>query len=272
MKNTLILFLLLSMSACIPHIGRYYQIYTTVSDDVPFENEQFVYQNDDIAVYYYFWEDYGNSGFTILNKTQKSLYLNVEECQFIINGFAFDYYQKRTYGESSSSSISRGNVTTSLNTFTQREHDREKSTKNEKQYITTTSNNQIDYTQNSVNFREKKVVVIPPGAKKSFFEYKIAPSLYTDFGLVNHPYPDEIDTLKFSHRDSPIIFSNFITYSLEREFKEKKCLRHEFWVSEIFNLPWGLAVEEVVLKNPGTKSFIQYVPRYQSGNRFYIEY
>ncbi len=76
---------------------NYFQVYQTSSDNVKKVNKTFVFEDDYCKIYYTFWDDKGDAGFLFENKTDLKIYLNLDECYFIKNDLAFDYFQNRTF-------------------------------------------------------------------------------------------------------------------------------------------------------------------------------
>ena len=85
------------LTACSPTI--YYQLYQTkpTSQDIKIYENKMVYEDDNCSIMYDFWEEYGNIGFMIYNKSSENLYLHLDQCFYINNGYAYDYYQNRIY-------------------------------------------------------------------------------------------------------------------------------------------------------------------------------
>ena len=55
------------------------------------------FEDDNCVILYDFWGESGDIGFILYNKNTENLYLHLDECFFIANGFAYDYYQDRIY-------------------------------------------------------------------------------------------------------------------------------------------------------------------------------
>jgi hypothetical protein len=124
----------------------------------------------------------------------------------------------------------------------------------------------------SVSFNEEKVISIPSKTSKFINEYSINQSLYRDCDLFKYPRKKEIKSKSFSKTESPVIFSNRITYKL-KDSDEKRKFENEFYVSEISNYP-----ENEILKSKyeefcdqksaiSTKFFKDVAP-----NKFYMKY
>ena len=80
------------LTSCSP--TAYYQIYQTkpVSDNVVVNEDFMVFEDDNCIVSYNFWKENGDFGFKIYNKNSENIYLHMDECFFVKNGYAYDYY------------------------------------------------------------------------------------------------------------------------------------------------------------------------------------
>lgn len=97
MKKILYIILVCSfLTSCVPSI--YYQMYQTqpMSDNIIVNENALVYEDDNCAIIYDFWGENGDFSFVINNKTTENLYLHLDECFYVKNGFAYDYYKIET--------------------------------------------------------------------------------------------------------------------------------------------------------------------------------
>jgi hypothetical protein len=79
---------------------------------------------------------------------------------------------------------------------------------------------------------EEPIVIIPPHSEKYFSEYSIRTNVIR-FCEIKQDYPESLsDAYQYQRDDSPNIFKNIISYSVENETKS---IENEFWVSEIIN-------------------------------------
>jgi hypothetical protein len=120
------------------------------------------------------------------------------------------------------------------------------------------------------SFKEKEIVCIPPHSAKVVSEYLIWPSLYRDCDLFIYPKKGQKKTKEFSASDSPVVFSNVISYTLgERE--TPYTIENNFFVSEITNF----SKNEIIVSNTekdcdNTSRQISYIEYYPG--EFYIQY
>lgn len=243
MKKLIVLCSVLLTSCSIP---IFYQVYkTTPCENEKVENSGYVYEDANCMVFYDFWEKGGDIGFRLYNKTNENIYLNLEECFFVRNGIARDYYLNRSWGNSSSVGVSTSTSFSYSNSYS--------SSKSETRYdysdlLKTNSSSTSNSTQNSlsagsmnvsgrsVTYQEKNVICIPPQTSKRIQEYAINKTLYRFCELILYPGKKQIDTLRFTLFDSPIVFGNRIAYMVGNS---DSLIRFEnnFYVSEISNYP-----------------------------------
>jgi hypothetical protein len=201
--------------------SNYYQIC-----DVETEQEcvrdsiNFIFEDDNCKVIYYFWTNGGNPGFIFFNKTNERIYLNKEESFFIINNLAQDYYKNRTYKNTSNYSTQS---TTGINYF---------------KYTSQNKTSTVGTTQisgNSVSYEEPKVICVPPMSAKTIEEYSIMDSPHRDCDIFRFPREEELSTEEFSSETSPIKFSNLFSYKIGKD-GEYIDIEHNFYISRIENM------------------------------------
>ncbi len=79
-------------------LSPYLQVAKLTSDNVQMNNNgKFEYKQQNLTISYNFWNNGGNVRFIVTNSSDKDIYLLVDKCYFIENGFASDYYKNRTY-------------------------------------------------------------------------------------------------------------------------------------------------------------------------------
>lgn len=231
-KSILIILLSLFITSC--STPSYYQVYkTTASEKIKVKENNLVYEDQNCIISYDFWGNLGNIGYKFYNKTDQNIYLNLEESFFILNGISNNYYKNRTFTNSQSSGIavSKGaSAAKSVSGFN---------------FLDLLQSNMISVSNSvgsssssgtSVAYNEEKVVIIPPKSAKIINEYTINQSLFRDCDLLKYPSKKEIKSKNFTKSNSPIVFSNIISYKLAQTETLNK-VENEFFVSEITNLP-----------------------------------
>lgn len=271
MKKQLFLISILSIllsSSCVT-ISHYYQVYKTVPDGkIKLQDNQLVYEDENCQVSYNLWDEGGNAGFKMFNKTDKNLYLNLEESFFIINGISYDYYKERTFTNSKTTGMATTKSATSSSSM----------------LLVNTSSNQVNrYSSTNVigtttstgyseSLGEKKMQIIPPHSAKIISEYLINESLIRNCELFKFPSKKQIITKTYSKSESPLIFSNRITYLTENSGGPIR-FENEFFISEITNYPEGEMFSYVKDSYCNQKSGASVkVFKDSSADKFYIRY
>lgn len=220
----------------------------------------FEFRNDDLVVMYRMWSENGRTLFYIYNISNQIMYVDLAKCFFIKDGFAFNYYEEATYSETYSSNI----INTSSSSYSEMlMASKSASVSNNylghflslpmASYLPTASSSSATLSasrsaavsasvSNSVSVatgksstvakKEQQVIAIPPMSGKYIDAFQIADGHFLDCALTN--YPSDKSSISYTKEDSPICFTNYITYKIG-ESSEDKTLRHEFYISEISN-------------------------------------
>ena len=218
-----------------------------------------VYENDDCKVIYNLWGEGGTIAFSFFNKTDKNIYINLDECFFISNGVSYDYFKNRTFTNSS--------VIQTIKVIGKDGIPTGKKTKESSKTSTFTSGN-------SVSVKEKKVITIPAYTSKNISEYSIHTDLIRNCDLFRYPKKAQLNSIDYQNETSPIVFSNIISYSTDKTSQDITSIKNEFYVGQITNYmakdiiskTKGEYCGEVKIGNP--KSIFTN----QKPNRFYIKY
>jgi len=232
-KNTFFLGMIaIFMASCAT--TSFYQVYkANPSENIQIKGDYLVYEDDNCIVSYNLWGAGGNIGFRIYNKTDLNIYLNLEESFFILNGVAFDYFKDRVFtqsvgsGSTSSRSAAASRSETGTNIFGLTQTNRVAGSANVG--VITTS-------EYSVSFKEMKNILIPPRTSRIITEYSINETLIRHCDLFKYPTNRQINTKRFTNSNSPLVFSNRITYNLGDTDNPIR-FENEFYVSEITNYP-----------------------------------
>lgn len=257
----------LTLSSC---RTTFYQVYRAVpSDRSMADKDSLVYKDENCEVTYNLWSHGGNMGFAFFNKSKENIYLNLDECFFVRNDVANDYYLDREFTQTSNvgskSSRKKGAsvALTGLNFLGLIQSN---------QAAAEVSESLMTSSGSSISAKEKKIITIPPGTLKFISEYNINESLYRDCDLLKYPRRKQVKTLHFRKDDSPFVFSNRITYRVG-ELAEPVQFENQFYVSEITNYPEKEIVKEDYDEFCGEKSMEKYNNlKIKSPDRFYILY
>ena len=257
----------LTLSSC---RTTFYQVYRAVPSDRSMANrEALVYEDENCEVTYNLWSHGGNMGFAFFNKSKENIYLNLDECFFVRNDVANDYYLDREFTQTSNvgskSSRKKGAsvALTGLNFLGLIQSNKD---------AAEVSESLMTSFGSSVLVKEKKIITIPPGTLKFISEYNINESLYRDCDLLKYPRRKQVKTLHFMKEESPFVFSNRITYRVG-ESAEPVQFENQFYVSEITNYPEKEVVDYESDEFCGEKSEEKYnFFKIKSPDRFYIMY
>lgn len=249
---------------------NYFQVYkTTPSDKFVLKDNLLVFEDDNCKVSYNLWDYGGNIGFKLYNKTDKNIYLNLEESFFVLNGISYNYYRNRVFTNSSSSGTSASSGAIASKSVTGIN------------YLDLIQTNRISATNTvdimsssgySVSFYEEKIVCVPSHTSKIIKEYSINETLFRDCDLFKYPSKNQIKPKTFSKSTSPLVFSNIIAYKVGQSDNIVK-FENEFYVNEISNYPESEILETKYDEYCGQKSITttKYFKNV-SPDKFYVKY
>lgn len=84
--------LLVLLSSCVVSYQVYY-----MQPEKALGVDRLVYENKYIKVGYVLWCEGGNSGFAVYNKTNKPIYVDLENSHFVLNDIAHTYFQNSSH-------------------------------------------------------------------------------------------------------------------------------------------------------------------------------
>lgn len=252
-KMALCVVLVLLLSSC--SSTRFFQVYDVASSSKSNMVEVNVSekQNDDCIISYDFWDEGGDVGFNFYNKTDKNIYIHLDECFFVMNGIAQDYYKNRVY------SRSRGAGLATIGKL--------------KTIYTSSAAVSSSASTFEISKAEKRIICIPSKTSKYINEYKVTGSPFRDCNLLRFPKRKDVEKLVFSFEDSPFVFSNRLCYSVGKN-EELKQVDNEFFISSIQNMTSDNIVLEKVKEFCGEKRELTKIKIIKRGthSQFYIEY
>src|SRR5574344_744373 len=241
MKKLLTASLVFLLAGCAPKL--YYQVYQTK----PMEDTKYVstdaainYSDANCTVSYNFFDKDGNAGFTITNNTDKLMRIRLDESFFVLNGRAYNYYEGRSWEQ--------GSEQTTSFSFQRDYMSRRKASKAERRNqniqtsvyegsssggAATAATSSTTITKNSRT--EQVEVLIPPHSSKTIGDYSIQTGMMHLCDVKETP-GSKATGKTFSRDDTPIVFSNYITYILGAESSVRYAVSNEFYVSEIVNV------------------------------------
>ena len=234
-----------------------------VKGTIPMENNIFVYSNNAVKITYVMWAKGGNAGFIIENISDKTVYVDLANTFFIKNGAAYDYFLNRSYDKGSVSTFTVTNSATatafgiwSLSKFPC-----------SKSYTAAAS--ATGGSTSSVSVSEKAIVAIPPHSFKYISEYAIASDVIEDCSVKLFPKKKTPESMSFTEQNSPIKFTNYITYSVG-ESGNPVVVTNDFYVAGYTNY-----IEDEIFEETKVGCKEQVIEKYNTkaaGNRYYVTY
>ena len=246
----------------------FYQVYNVKPIEESITNtDELFFEDENCRISYNLWENGGNIGFNFYNKTESNIYVKLNESNFILNGFAYDYFKNRTFTRSESKSASNSNTSTGSVAVTGINVYNNIQTNQVKSSSSANISSSVGY---AVSIKEDSLVCIPPNTTKRISEYSINNVLIRNCDLFKYPRKKEIKTKAYTEEKSPIVFSNRITYEINGN---SKLVENEFFVSEITNYPESEFFESKYDEYCGQKISVQtkYYKFYDVG-KFYVKY
>lgn len=268
LKNVLSVAALALASSCSPM----YQVLETTSPDAKLENDNYVFENSELIIKYNLWTYGGKVSFLITNKTEQPIYIDWNKSHFIYNGASYEYWYDSEEAKSfyTSSSISGNETFTNaiVNVFGGSGYGTERST--------TIGYKQTNTVATNSKYKPKQIIHIPPNS--SIFVSKFSISNREYFSC---EFPFRYSSSKnpvsktFTKESSPLLFRNYLTYSVNDNFEQSKVVNNEFYISSVINMNQtvfkGKQMKEKYCSKSGsklTKYFYQYP--YKKPNAFFV--
>jgi hypothetical protein len=185
-----------------------YQVLQTASTDVKATDKTYEHIGKDLNVSYNLWDGNGTIWFSLYNKTNNPLYIDLDRSHLIVNGSSVDYF----VDEETVSSTSR----------------------------TTRSNSPLSYpslwtNQHMVTKKMKKIVEIPPHSQIAVGGRTILSQALNGCGIIKTGNGVS-STPTFTADNSPITFRNYVTYSKSYTINEPLIIDNSFYVEKILNV------------------------------------
>ncbi len=277
---------------------NYYQVYKTEPENLQKVSHALVFEDENCKIVYNLWSEGGNVGFIFVNKTDQTIYVNKAESFFVLNGFSHDYFQNRSFTNSSSIQVTKGkSVSASVSESSASSISDQYSmsitgiTLSPYGYLGTLSKGS-EYTTSeqlsaavsssafilnsesrgkSVTRMEQPILRIAPKSAGLVTEFIVTSRRFKNCETVR--YPKKISSVQFTKEQSPFIFSNRIAYCINQECSKPVFITNSFYVSEISNMTQEQFLERVDTSNCGRKLQTPlYYSRHVAPDQFYIEY
>ena len=245
-------------------VYHYVQVFeaksSSQSAQIKNEGGGMLYEDNNCAVFYSLWANGGDASFAIYNKTNEIMYVDLSKTFFIRNGIANDYYKERAWGETTTNSTST-QVSSSVAASANLSYSYGASaaylgnfgdlplTTNEPIFTSVNAQKSETYgylrsaalantyaisTSSSISAKEQKIIALPPHSSKIVSEYAITntSAIFLDCDLER--YPSEQASISFEETNSPLHFSNYISYRLG-DNQQDRIIENNFYVSKIIN-------------------------------------
>lgn len=258
---SLVALIAMTLSSCSTTV--YYQLYKTasVTKDISTQNDELVYEDSNCKISYNFWSSGGDAAFVFYNKTNENIKINLSDSYFIMNGIAFDYYKNRTFTTSSGESLAidkKNSQLVQLNTIFGP--------------VIGLQSAQKGFTHSSgssVAVTESMIISIPSKTAKIISEFSINELRIKNCNLLKYPSKKQVQSVSYSEKSSPFVFSNRISYSVGAGSTIK--FENEFYVSEISNHPSN-EFKSFKRNKECDENITTEVYNYAAADKFYILY
>lgn len=248
--------------------------------DIAMRDNCMVFEDANCEIIYNFWKEHGEIGFVFYNKTSENIYLHLDQCFYVANGFAYDYFRNRVFTNSrlsqtatqltniNSSSVTNANLLYSaLGGYGSGSQ-----TIYKNGYVYGTTGTITNTMSNSVSIAEKQVVCIPPKTSKVITEFDIKSTVYRSCDLYRSPGRRDPHSVSFNKDNTPLTFGNKIAYSVGTS-EDLIRVDNTFYVSKISNYSSNEITKLEYEEDCGKKTMNQVrVFKEYGPNQFYIEY
>lgn len=214
MRQILPYFMTFIMTSCVS--VNYYQVYKANADGGLQSDNKIIFEDKNCRVYYDLWEEGGDSGFYIFNNTDKDMTVDLTKSFFVLNGVSHEYYLNRTFTKTNSSGAA-----VTMNSYSYL-------------YAKPTNVSGTSSASYATSYGEKPIITIPSKTMVNITEYQVSNSRYINCDLPKYPSLKDIKTVKFDKTNSPFVFYNLITYTVNGETSK---FENSFYVSEVTNFP-----------------------------------
>lgn len=242
MKKFISIIVILSvMTSCSPIMYSFRQIGILTSNNVEIkDNGAYEYSNHGLTISYNFWSYGGEVSFAITNNSNEDVYLLKDQCFFIQNNLAQDYYKNRVYVEQESHSSSSAYTGTSSISKSVGKTNYDlllwgNSSSNKAATQTSTTSTSFGFQRGyAIETTEAKTICIPANSTKYFSEFSISEIPYRQCGFARDT--DEYDGTKISFLSastSPQNFENRLVFKIGDKIVP---IVNTFYVSEYINI------------------------------------
>jgi hypothetical protein len=219
MKKIILLSMAAMMFASCAQVYYYTQVFEakpSAQSNIKADRDGMVYEDDQCVLFYTFWAKGGDASFLIHNKSDKMMYVDLSKSFFIRNGIANDYYKERAWSQTTSEAGAQTQLTDTYGVLRSRAY--------ANTYATSASSTEA--------IKEQKILAIPPHAYKIVSEYTINAEVLRNCELDR--YPADTASITFEEKNSPLTFSNYVTYRLG-DADQEYVVENTFYIAKVTN-------------------------------------
>jgi hypothetical protein len=265
MKKILVVILVTVFVMLLQSCGAYYDYIQIIStkpinniEKTSLTNGGVLYEDENCAVFYKFWTEGGDAGFEFYNKTNEIIYLDLTKTFFIKNGIAYDYYEDKTVTDTetshTSSTVTHGYALSASSSYSASISQYYAGNFGQKPTTTysplassasvgasnsmfgslfkMSSTSTVFGHSTSVAITDKPILAIPPRSSKYVKNYSIVGTEFISCDL--EYYPVYSAKLTFDIANSPVTFSNYITFT-KGDKSQVYSVENKFYVNDITN-------------------------------------
>lgn len=238
MKKIIYIILIVLLSSCTKNV---YQVIETSSNDVAESENSYIFENDNLKVSYNFWAEAGRMYFTVFNKTEKSIFIDLNRCHLIVNQKSFNYYSTDE--------------------------------KIETRFVSQTDKKIKQGSEVSYKTKMQRIYEIPPQSYIEINQLFIMDKKF-EFCELNKISKKFFPFLIYTQKSTPFQFRNFITYDFNSDFSTFETVDNTFWVSKVTNMYKkefrGEKTKERICPDDFKKKVIFQQPFYKPENFYFI--
>jgi hypothetical protein len=199
---------------------------TDTTNSIIKKEDGYLFENDTMKIVYRFWKFKGLMAFEIYNKLDVPLYIDWKRSSFIYNSYKMNYWIDEETGSASSEYYAHAYNANSENV---------NGDKGEAVVVGV-------QRSRSKTVRSERRTFIPPNSQYAHAKFNLLPD--PNFLLdQNTPFEEiprndkpkrktKVYTQIFNAEDSPVIFRNYVTFSLNEQMEDEFTIDHGFYLSK----------------------------------------
>lgn len=223
----------------------YYQVYDLQTDNLTQRDNSLIYENEDCKVMYNLWSNRGEVRFAIYNKTDKDIFVNMEQTFLVVNGQAHDYYQGRTYGQGSSAGYTTEVGVGAARISSGGLWGKSGYMENAAAIAAFQKAKKAVSVASSVTTKEKEIECIPAKSFKIINKCIIDPEMLLTCDRKSDFPSKKYEVKSYTQTSTPFTIVNRIAYGFNKDDVAAKHIDNTFWVSKITNYSQKGATEKV---------------------------